>query len=326
MRRVVIFSFLCSLGLWAQSATQPVPQTPRQALMEMFFSKQSGTFLKHLPAVTRATLDKSGALATLQQYSMLTTQLPTQGKSFQTFETGPVMFSADDPKTGQKIELVVENDSLHGDRDDIELSVRTYKNNELQKTPFMPRFVFSMKTESGLWALREISIAIKLPLDDPDLLKSISDGMKARAAVAGPQIHMQGAAPGQISSTTFTSDTNVLSDVRKILAAETTYASTYSDVGYTCTLSDLDGFGAAEPNEHQAMLIGSGLAAGRHQGYAFSLSGCRGTPATSFHLTLAPIGESFGRRAFCADQSGAIRSSPANSAATCSTTGAPVPN
>src|SRR5579863_7923385 len=167
MRRVVIFSFLCSIGLWAQSAAQPAAQTPRQALMEMFFSKQPGTFLKHLPAVTRATLDKSGALATLQQYSMLATQLPTQGKSFQTFETGPVMFSADDPKTGQKVELVVENDTLHGDQDDIEGAVRTYKNNEPQNTPFMPRFLFSMKTESGLWALREISIAIRLPLDDP---------------------------------------------------------------------------------------------------------------------------------------------------------------
>ena len=225
MRPVVTcFLILCSTSFWAQSATQTSPQTPRQALMEMFFSKQPGTFLKHLPAITRATLEKSGALATVQQYSMLATQLPSQGKSFQTFETGRVMFSADDPKTGQKVEIVVENDSLQGDRDDIELSIHTYKNNEVQRTPFMPHLVFSMKIESGLWALNEISITIKLPLADPDLLKSIADGMKGRAAVASPQIHVQGAGlvPGQNSimtmgSATMGSDANALADVRKFL-------------------------------------------------------------------------------------------------------------
>lgn len=132
--------------------------------------------------------------------------------------------AADDPKTGQKVEIVVENDSLQGDRDDIELSIHTYKNNEVQRTPFMPHLVFSMKIESGLWALNEISITIKLPLADPDLLKSIADGMKGRAAVASPQIHVQGAGlvPGQNSimtmgSATMGSDANALADVRKFL-------------------------------------------------------------------------------------------------------------
>ena len=94
--------------------------------------------------------------------------------------------------------------------------------------------------------------------------------------------------------------------------------------GYTCTLSDLDGFGAAEANEHQAMLISSGLASGKQHGYAFSLSGCAGQPSAGFHLTASPIGDSFGRRAFCADQSGAIRSSADGNAATCLSNGTPV--
>jgi hypothetical protein len=298
--------------------------------MEMFFSKQPGTFLKHLPTVTRASLEKSGALASLQQYAVLATQLPTQGKSFQTFETGPVMFSAVDPKTSQKVEIIVENDSVKGDHDDIELSFQTYKDNKAQRTPFMPRLIFSMKMESGLWALNEIGITIRLPLADPDLLKGISEALKPKLQVsggAGPQIHIQGAgpAPGQAPIITVGGDAGVLGDVRKILAAETTYAATYSAVGYTCTLSDLDGFGAGEPNEHQAMLITSGLATGRYRGYTFSLSGCTGAPSTSFRLTATPIGDSYGRRAFCADQSGAIRSAFANDAATCATTGTPVP-
>jgi hypothetical protein len=320
---VFLSLIMCNLGLWARGETQPAPQTARQALMDMFFSKEPGTFLKHLPAVTRATLEKSGALSSLQQYSALAGQLQTQGKSLQTFETGPVMLASEDPKTGQKFEIVVLNDSLQRDQDDIELSFQTYKDNQEQKAPFMPRFVFSMKMESGLWTLNEITVTIKLPLADPDFLQRIADGMKARAATAPGQIHPQPL--GQNPVATYGSDTNALAAVRKILTAEKTYAATYPAVGYTCTLSDLDGFGAAEANEHQAMLISSGLASGRHQGYTFSLSGCAATPAAAFRLTATPIGDSNGRRAFCTDQSGAIRSSSDGTAAACLSSGSQVP-
>jgi hypothetical protein len=323
---------LSSASLWATSASPEVPQTARQALMEMFFSKQPGTFLKHLPAATRDTLEKSGALASLQGYSMLAGQMQTQGKSLQTFEAGAVLLATEDPKTGQKFEVVIDNDSLRGDQDDIELSFRTYKDNQPQRTPFMPRIVFSMKMESGLWTLNDIAITINLPLADPDFLKSISDRMKASAAGASTVIHAQavpaqsvGQVPAQPPPKTFGSDTNALAAIRKIVAAETTYEATYPGVGYTCTLSDLDGFGAGEPNEHQAMLISSGLASGRHQGYSFSLSGCDAAPATSFRLTAAPIGESYGRQAFCSDQSGTIRSSSDGGAASCLGSGTPVP-
>jgi hypothetical protein len=329
---VLLSLILLSTGLWAKSGAPEVPQTARQALMEMFFSKQPGTFLKHLPAVTRATLEKSGAMANLQAYSMLAGQMQTQGRSLQTFEAGSVLLATEDPKTGQKFEVVVDNDSLRGDQDDIELSFLTFKDNQPQRTPFLPRIVFSMKMEAGIWTLNDIAITINLPLADPDFLKSISDRMKASAAGPSSVIHAQampaqnmGQVPGQTPPNTYGSDVNALSAVRKIVAAETTYAATYPAVGYTCTLSDLDGFGGGEPNEHQAMLISSGLASGRHQGYSFALSGCGGAPANTFRLTAAPIGESYGRRAFCSDQSGAIRSSSDGGAASCLGSGTLVP-
>ena len=58
---VILALILGSAGLWAKNGTQEASQTARQALMEMFFSKESGTFLKHLPAATRATLEKIGS-------------------------------------------------------------------------------------------------------------------------------------------------------------------------------------------------------------------------------------------------------------------------
>jgi hypothetical protein len=112
--------------------------------------------------------------------------------------------------------------------------------------------------------------------------------------------------------------------MRTIIAAENTYRSTYRGVGYTCTMSDLDGFGGGEPNEHQAMLIPSSLASGRRFGFVFSLSGCNASPAASFVLTAAPANNYSGRKAFCADQSGAIRSSDDGNPASCLSKGTPV--
>jgi hypothetical protein len=317
MRRVVLglsVAILCAGHSWSQTASA-TPQNARQALIEMFFSKTPGTFIKHLPTATRAALQKSGALATLQQYSLLTTQLQTQGQNVRTFETGSVLLAGDDPKKGQKVEVTVENDSLRGDQDDIELSFVVYKNGQAERTPFMPQMTFSMKLEAQVWTLNEISVTIHLPLADPDFLKAISEKITPQT---GAIVHPE------TSSQPTGSDATVVAAMRTILTAEVTYASSYPTVGYTCTLSSLDGFGGGEPNEHQAMLIHSGLASGKRYGFVFTLSGCGAAPASSFHLTAAPYGNSYGRKAFCADQSGVIRSSSDENPATCMASGAPL--
>lgn len=322
MRRVVFClatAILLTIGSWAQQSPA-APQTARQALMEMFFSKTPGTFLKHIPTATRTALEKAGALKTLEQYSLMASQLQTQGQNLQTFETGSVLLSSEDPKTGQKVEITIENDALRGDQDDLELSFVVYKNGQAQKTPFMPLVTFSMKQEAQVWKLNEISVTIHLPLADPDFLKAITERMT-------PQ-------PG--TNVTFTphsevpvqsaggSDAMVVAAMRTILTAQVTYATTYPNVGFSCSLSSLDGFGGGEPNEHQAMLINSGLASGKKYGFVFTLSECGGAPATGFHLTAAPNGNTYGRKAFCADQSGVIRSSSDGNAATCFASGTPV--
>src|SRR5271163_1364755 len=128
MRRVVIFLAVgvgWVTGLSSQQSA-PAPQTARQALIEMFFSKTPGTFARHLPAVTRAAIDKFETMANLQQFSLMASQMQTQGQSYQTFETGSVLLTADNAKTGQKVEITVLDDSLHGDQDDIQLSFRVY--------------------------------------------------------------------------------------------------------------------------------------------------------------------------------------------------------
>jgi hypothetical protein len=318
----LILFLLCGIVSSAQPSTaqaeaSAATQTARQALLEMFFSKTPGTIMKHLPLATRAALEKAGTVSKLSQYATFTSQLQAQQNNLETFETGSILLSAIDPKAGTKIEVIVENDALRGDQDDIELSFQTYKNGEAQRTPFMPHLTFSMKTEAGIWKLNEISITVHLPLADPDLLKTISDTMNAQAA------RPISASRGAITTSTAGNDTAVVTSMRSILAAENTYATTYRSVGYTCTLSDLDGFGGGERNEHQAMLINSGLAGGKRFGYVFTLSQCGGIPASSFHLTAAPSGNAFGRHMYCADQTGTVRYSADGNPASCFINGIP---
>jgi hypothetical protein len=264
-------------------------------------------------------------LAALQGYSMLATQFQkseTQQKSFQTFETGPVLMTGVNQQSGEKYDVTVENDSLQGDTDNITISFHTYKGEQLQRTPYMPTLTASMKQESGVWKLNVVSVTVRIPLADPDFLKGITEGIAkaqsqtATALASQPQAH--------ISSASFGSDTQVLSAMRTILAAESTYSNTYSSIGYTCTLSDLDGFGTADRDEHQAMLIPSDLASGRRYGYEFTLSGCSGNPSSGFQLTAGPAGNPFGRKAYCANQSGAIRYSTDGNPATCLASGVPL--
>jgi len=314
----LVITILCGVSLWGQ-ASQAVSQTARQALMEMFFSKTSGTFVKHLPTATRAALEKSGALAMLQQYSQMATQLQTQGQNVQTFETGSVMLAGQDPKTGEKFEITVENDTLHSDEDDIAVSFQTYKNGQVQHTPFMPQLTFSMKKEAQIWTLNEVSLTIHLPLADPDFLKAITDKIQTQA-VTRTTFTPHTETPSQTAG----NDAMVIGAMRTILTAEVTYAATYPTVGFTCTLSNLDGFGGAEPNEHQAMLINSGLASGKKYGFVFTISECSGAPATTFHLTAAPNQNFYERKAFCTDQSGVIRSSDDGDSSTCFASGSPI--
>ncbi len=329
MRRATIplaIVVMCLTLSWARSAAapQPTPQTARQALLEMFFSKTPGTFVKHLPTVTNAALEKAGALNSLQQYSLFMTQLQTQGHAFETYETGSVLLTANDPKTGDKADVIVESDSLNGDQDDITLTFHTYKNGEPKSSPFMPQITFSMKQEAQVWKLNEISITVHLPLADPDFLKAVTEKMTPHATATATGVNGSFVPRPEISmQTTAGSDDIVLANMRMILAAEATYARRYPTVGYTCSLSSLDGFGGGEPNEHQAMLINSGLASGKKYGFVFTLSGCGAAPVTSFRLTAAPNANSFGRKAFCADQSsGVIGSADNGNAAACLVNGA----
>lgn len=327
-----------SLSLGQENTVSGAPQNARQALLDMFFGKP-GSLEKHLPEATRAALRQASASGPplVQQLSAASSQLNMSGNHLQTFETGSTLLSVENSKALTKFEVVVDQDDLVGDEDNIQLSFHAFKNGQPEKAPVLPALTFSMKQENSIWRLSAISLTVKIALDNPALLKLLVEAGKARqlttisgtGTVVRPNITGAGFSPLSRSpapnpALLRADELSAIASMRSILTAEMTYAATYASVGYTCSLSDLDGFGQGTPNEHQAMLIESRLASGKKRGYLFTLTGCATGPSPRFQLTAVPLDNASGL-SFCSDESGSLRSASDPQPASCFSHGTPLP-
>ena len=322
MAKCLLAVFVSALFVLSASA-QPVPQTARQALLEMFFSPTPGTFEKHLPQATRAALRKAGnsGPSMFSGFTALTSQLNARGQQMQTFEAGPTLVSFEDPQAHTKFEVVVERDDLRGDEDEIELSFHGYKDGETQTAGTKFRFTFTMKQETGSWRLNAVTVAVGVSLTDPDFLKAMSTNMKAATGISESQAST--GVPSQMGPLSAVNESAATGGIRTLNTAEVSYAATYGR--FTCTLSDLGGMGAGGgPTERQAMLIDPRLAGGKKNGYIFALSGCSGNPASRYNVSAVPADPSSGARAFCSDESAVVRFSPDGKADSCLASGKPL--
>ena len=294
----------------ASAQPAPVPQTARQALIEMFFSPTPGTLQKHLPDAMQAAMIKANLGSGNATPSGLTpfSQLQSHGQ-LQTFEAGPILVSFESPGANSKFEVVVEQDDLQADEDDIEVSFRAYKDGQSQLSGLSPRLIFGMKQESGVWRLGEITATFKLSLTDPEFLKAVSKWQPPL-----PRTASNANSSNQANAHTFNESATILA-MRTIAHAEVKYAAAYGH-GYTCSLSDLGGIGTDQPDDHHARLIDPGLAAGKKYGYRFALRGCDTTTGSKFILTAVPT-ESSGGQFYCTDESAVVRNSSEASGVSC---------
>jgi hypothetical protein len=274
----------------ASSQTSP-PQTARQALIEMFFGTAANHLEKHLPEVTRKTfkrMDSGNGRSFLSEFSMLATQAKSSGAAFQTFDTGPTLLSAEEQRdtSGEKVEITVERDDLVGDEDQIELALHmTRGGKEDRPLPFIPRFTFSMKMESEIWRLNEISVTVRLPLADPDFLKSIEDRQRTQNEQA------------------------TIWAMNTIVGAERAYKAEHD--GFACSLSKLGG--SSKPGIN-ASYFDPELAAGKKNGYIYAISAC---DASHYRVAAEPAVPDSAQRAFCSDEGGTVRASADGKATTC---------
>jgi hypothetical protein len=96
--------------------------------------------------------------------------------------------------------------------------------------------------------------------------------------------------------------------------AESQFARTHPEIGFTCTLPDL-----AKPNMFN---LDPQIFSGEpYQGYKFSLSGCQDKPSGSFHLVAEPVSPTGKAKAFCTDATNNVRSSDDGLGSSCLTSG-----
>jgi type IV pilus assembly protein PilA len=131
------------------------------------------------------------------------------------------------------------------------------------------------------------------------------------------------AIPNLMRSKLAANEASAVASIRTITTAETTYSTTYPNIGYTCTITELGPPGAGQPISTTAGgILDAVLASGTKRGYVFSLSNCNGTPKATYSSAAVPqsIGAT-GTRAFCSDAGGIIWQATDGTAATCKTAG-----
>jgi hypothetical protein len=323
-RKTSLFGILLIAVLIVSAQSQPMPQTARQALIEMFFGKAAGTFEKHLPEVTVAAMHKAtpGSTASMiAGFSALSSQMQTHGQ-FQTFEAGSTLLTTEDPQTHSKLEVLVARDNLRGETDEIELSFKAYKDGESQTAGVIPRLIFAMQQEQGIWRLHNITLSVGISLTDPTFLKALITPMRPAVVTTSTSAAPLSTNAAPSFSAIPGNEASAVAAIRTINTAEITYAAMYPAHGFACALSDLGGMGGGNnPDEHHALLIDPRLANGRKSGYVFRVSNCSGNPASSYSVTAAPADVTSGTRAFCSDQSAVIHFSPDGNPASCLSAG-----
>lgn len=281
--------FLLSSLVFAQA---PAPQSARQALIEMFFGNSSDHLERHLPDVTRKSFSKltsSSGQSFLMEFSTIASQAKASGAKIETFDTGPTILTVEDQndKNGDRAEITVERDDLVGDEDQIEVALHLPKSISRDGFPFVPHFTFAMKTEADIWRLSEISVTLNVPLTDPDFLKNVEDHQRAQ----NEQVTMW--------------------SMREVWNAEKAYSAAQGK--FACSLGAL-----AAGKGGQSYLFDPELASGKKYGYVVVISEC---DTTHYKVVAEPATADSGERAFCSDESGAIRAAADGKAVTCLNSG-----
>ena len=120
------------------------------------------------------------------------------------------------------------------------------------------------------------------------------------------------AIPNLLRARMAANESSAIGSVRILNAAEVTYAAAHPEQGYTCSLSDLA----------DAASIKGPLATGQNNGYSFELSGCapgtEGGANAKYQVVAYPLRPNqTGVRAFCSDESAAIKFDSGGSARGC---------
>src|SRR5260370_4359266 len=97
--------------------------------------------------------------------------------------------------------------------------------------------------------------------------------------------------PNLLRSRIAANEASAVGSIRPLNTAEVTYASTYPDQGFTCTLANMGPpAGTASATSTTAGLVDAVLASGVKSGYTFALTGCTNAGSTTIVVTYQSTG------------------------------------
>jgi hypothetical protein len=269
-------------------------QTPRQALIEMFSGRDPKAFERHLPKIMQqriaAISSGSGAHMSFPTSPQSLPMGMAQHGDVRWFDSGPLLMLAKDPNS--QLEVRIEKENLLADRDELDLTFSASGTGAAPNFGNGTRVMLAMQKEDGIWRLSEFGLSFKMKLDG-SFLEAMAKQMGAmNKAVLTDAPAMS--SPEPVSAKKMAAqDLSVpegaaLASLRQILDAQKQYRTANPTAGFTC---NLDSLGLPEVNGYRTMLVG-----------------CKGTPISSFKVTLTPVGMGIkGQRAFCADETGVLR-------------------
>jgi len=291
---------LLAVSMVAGAQTQELPsQTARQALLEMLFSKSPHAFEKHMPEHVLEVFNKADsgwASKFMAPLLALQRQATMEGQHLETFETGPLLFTGEAMQGNhqQRLEIAVERDDLSGEDDQIELSLHIYKDGMPDRLPVVPNLILDMKQEKDIWRLSQITVALHIPLSDPDYVEGIAEDMRKN--------HQRTVEFGALGS---------LQQMKEKELARQKKSS-----GYTCDLSEL-GF-AAEASTVPGSVPAVPTANPPAKDYRFKITRCS---ASGFEISAEPLKGSVAHKAFCIDEAGPAKFSEDGNSSTCISSG-----
>lgn len=289
-------------------------QTPRQALIEMF-SGNPDRLDRHLTLPVQEkfkALLRNSPAGTPNPIQAITMSATSNGKQPEAFETGPILFSVNNPETNQRIELHLDSEEFRGEEDEMEISVHSFRAGLEERMPVHMHFMLSMKLQQEIWRLDAITVSAKFPLGDPHLF---DQSMWMGPMIAGNTTDIGNVLSGDPPKPKITP----IRAIRRMALAENIYAQKHPDAGFTCAISNLVNVGHGLDNGEAYMFVDPEFAGGVYNGYRFALRGCDGQPAKSFQVVAEPVNGK--GRAYCADDRLNLRSADDGRGTTCLVSG-----
>jgi hypothetical protein len=287
-------------------------QTPRQAVLEMI-SGNPENVKKHL------TLEVQNKLASAlqdQSQNMLTNfsmARAAAGPDFQSFESGPVLFSFENTQQNERMEVRVDNDNMRGDFDEMDLSFHAFRDGKEQSLPLGFKIILAMKQQENIWRLNAITFSARVPVGDPKLYDPSTWNPAMLAGMHAPGMAAMSAAndaPPKMPP---------LRATRLIGLAENIYAQKHPQAGFTCNLADLVNIGKGMDGGESYSFIDPELGAGAYNGYRFTITGCGSSPAAAYQVIAEPLNGA--GKAYCSDATRTLRSSEDGRGSTCLASG-----